>query len=192
MFTKRQIINTAMCLAIALPAAGCSTRPRTFSAMVTPVDGTAPLAQSEVLAFTNCDKQVRQGRKSGFATVAVTGAATTVGLYGGAGIATSGIAGGSLSAAGATAAAAVPIIGFAAAFGMNRLIRSGRERKYKRTMATCMNELGYTVIDWTKVPKKQPATATLAPPPIRTGPASPAAPVASPASALASASSPGN
>lgn len=43
------------------------------------------------------------------------------------------------------------------------MIRSGREKKYKRTMTACMNELGYTVIDWTKVPKKQPATAILAP-----------------------------
>lgn len=192
MFTKRQMINVAMCLAIALPAAGCSTRPRTFSATVTPVDAAAPLAQSEVLAFTDCDNQVRRGRKSGFASAAVTGAATTVGLYGGAGIATSGIAGGSLSAAGATAAAAVPIIGFAAAFGMNRLIRSGRERKYKRTMATCMNELGYTVIDWTKVPKKQPATAKLAPPPTRTEMGSPAASTVTPAPALAGASNPGS
>lgn len=192
MFTKRQIINTAMCLAIALSAAGCSTRPRTFSATVTPVDSTVPLAQSEILAFTNCDSQVRQGRKNGFTTAAVTGAATTVGLYGGAGIATSGIAGGSLSAAGATAAAAVPIIGIAAAFGMNRLIRSGRERKYKRTMTTCMNELGYKVIDWTKVPKKQPATATLAPSPIRMNLSAPVTPKVSPGSDLANASSPGN
>lgn len=192
MFTKRQIINTVMCLTIALSAAGCSTRPRTFSATVTPVDGTTPLAQSETLAFANCDQQVRQGRKSGFTSVAVTGVATTVGLYGGAGIATSGIAGGSLSAAGATAAAALPIVGFAAAFGMNRLIRSGRERKYKRTMATCMNELGYTVIDWSKVPKKQPATAKLAPPPIRTEMGSPAASTVTPAPALADANNPGS
>lgn len=192
MFTKSQITNIALCLAIALPAAGCSTRPRTFSATVTPINNAAPVPQSEALAFANCNAQVRQGRQSGFAKAAVTGAAATVGLYGGAGIATSGIAGGSLSAAGASAAAAVPIIGFAAAFGMNRLIRSGREKKYKRTMATCMNELGYTVVDWTKVPKKQPATATLAPAAITTS-STEGAPTEAPANpTLASVTGPGN
>lgn len=57
--------------------------------------------------------------------------------------------------------AAIPFVGLAAGFGVNRLIRSGKERKYKRVMTECMGELGYEVVDWARAPKRQPGTATL-------------------------------
>jgi hypothetical protein len=55
----------------------------------------------------------------------------------------------------------MPVIGIAAAFGVNRMIRSGRERSYRKHMTTCLGELGYEVVDWTRMKKKQPGTATL-------------------------------
>jgi hypothetical protein len=57
--------------------------------------------------------------------------------------------------------AAIPIVGFASAFGVSRAIRSGRERSYKKHMGQCLGEFGYSVVDWTRVKKKQPATAML-------------------------------
>ncbi len=59
------------------------------------------------------------------------------------------------------------------------MIRSGKERKYKRVMTDCMGEFGYEVIDWTKAPKKQQGTAIRREAPINpavTPAAEPAAP----------------
>lgn len=151
----------ATCIAVILACPGCSTKPRNFSVTVAPAASGQASAQTESEAFSACNAMVRSGLKGNFASALATGAATSAGVYGGAGLATAGIAGSSLSAAGATAMAAVPLVGFAAAFGMNRMIRSGRERKYKRTMTECMQQLGYDVVAWNRVPRKQPATATL-------------------------------
>jgi hypothetical protein len=43
------------------------------------------------------------------------------------------------------------------------MIRSGKERKYRRLMGDCLHEFGYEVTDWTKAPKKQKGSATLVP-----------------------------
>lgn len=153
-------IKLATCLAAALASSGCSTRPRQFSASVMPV-GAAPLAEGRAAAdFTTCDRLVRGGHRSGFAAAAATGAVGGAAALGGAvAVGTSGVIGGSMSAAGAAAAAAMPIFGIAAAFGVNRMIRSGKERKYKRVMADCLHEYGYDVTDWTRTHKKESGTA---------------------------------
>ncbi|ANY19137.1 hypothetical protein A6F68_00604 [Tsuneonella dongtanensis] len=158
--------TTAICLVAAFAASACSTKPRQFSAQVRPVAATQPqtgLQQTERAAYTTCDQMVRHGRKSGFASAAATSGAGVAGMAGGAGLAFTGLGGGSLASAGATAAAAMPIVGFFAAFGMNRAIRGGREKGYRKHMTTCMDEMGYQVVDWSRAPKKQSGTAMLVP-----------------------------
>ncbi len=155
-------IQFAICLATALATTACSTRPRTFSAMVDPIGGAPLVATSEGTTFTTCDQLVRSGRKSGFAAAAAQSAATGVGLFAGAaGVAASGTVGIGATAGGAVLSAAIPFVGIAAGLGINRLIRSGRERKYKAGMTSCMQEFGYDVVEWNRAPKKQPGTATL-------------------------------
>jgi hypothetical protein len=156
--------NLAACLVAALACSACSTKPRTFSATVRPASASLAANPGEAQTFATCDQLVRRGHKGNFASAAASGAAGTAGAMGGAGLALTGLGGGSLSAAGATAAVAMPVIGLAAAFGMNRMIRSGREKNYRKNMSLCLGELGYEVIDWTRMKKKQPGTATLATP----------------------------
>ena len=161
MNTNRRLLA---CLAAALASGACSTKPRTFSAMVQPVGTLPPEARNEALSFASCDQMVRKGRNSGFAAAAASGAAAGGTMFAGAaGVAASGTIGIGASATGAVLMAAVPVVGLVAGFGVNRLIRSGHERKYKRTMSACMTEFGYEVTDWTRAPKKQPGTATRQP-----------------------------
>jgi hypothetical protein len=157
-------LHLATCLVVVLACSACSTKPRTFSATVRPASAALAVNQSEVQTFATCDHLVRKGHKGNFASTAASGAAGTAGAFGGAGLAMTGLGGGTLSAAGATAAVAMPVIGIAAAFGMNRMIRSGREKKYRKNMSLCLGELGFDVVDWTRMKKKQPGTATLASP----------------------------
>jgi hypothetical protein len=56
--------------------------------------------------------------------------------------------------AAAAATAAMPVVGLLLGFGVSRMIRSGRERKYKRAMATCLAEYDYTVADWNKAKRR--------------------------------------
>lgn len=153
-------------VAVALSASACSTKPRQFSAQVRPVAGTPLAATSgprEGVAYTSCDAMVRKGRKSGFASAAAMSGAGAVGAVGGMGVAFTGLGGGTLASAGATAAAAIPVLGIVAAFGMNRAIRGGRERGYRKHMTACMDEMGYQVVDWSRAPKKEHGTASLSP-----------------------------
>lgn len=149
----------ALCIAAALASSACSTKPRKFSASVRP---TAVNAQQQDRAeiFATCDQLVRMGHKSGFVAAAATGAAGGAGALGGA-VAGVGITG-SFSTVGSGALVTMPVVGFAAAFGVNRMIRAGRERNYKKTMASCLAEYNYAVVEWTRMKKKQTATATLA------------------------------
>ena len=149
------------CLAAALASSACSTKPRTFSAMVQPLAPQLAEGPSEAQRFTTCDELIRKGYKTDFASAAATGAAGGAGAVGG-GVAAF-AASSTLAGAGQAVAVAMPVIGIAAAFGMNRMIRSGRERKYKRTMSACMTEFGYEVTDWTRAAKRQPGTATRQP-----------------------------
>jgi hypothetical protein len=155
----------ALCLIAALATGACSTKPRKFSATVRPspvVDQLAP-ASDHSLVFDDCNRMVRAGRKGGFASAAGTGlagigsAALTTGTLVFNGAVTSGSAWGPSAAA----SAAVPVVGIAFAIGVNRLIRSGREKSYRKHMSICLGEFGYEVVDWTRVKKKQSATAML-------------------------------
>lgn len=156
--TKRAIAAAAV---TALSLSACSTRPRNFAAQVsTPV--------ADRVAFENdyrtCDALVRSGHESGFRTAA-TGAAVGAGA-GAAGVgafaaSTGGAASGwggvgaGLGAAAAAATLAVGVVGF----GVTRMIRGGKERKFKRNMSACLGEYGYEVAEWDKLKKKDDSAA---------------------------------
>ena len=78
-------------------------------------------------------------------------------------MAASGTVGIGATTAGYALTAAIPFVGIAAGIGMNRMIRRGREKGYRKHMTTCMGELGYEVADWTRAAKKQRGTASLMP-----------------------------
>ena len=102
---------------------------------------------------------VRRGHTSNFKGAATTALATGVGTVGaGAAIASAGVVG--ISSSGAVAAAAtvaMPVVGVLVGFGISRAIRSGRESKFKRAMATCLGEYGYSVENWSKLHKHDDA-----------------------------------
>ncbi len=154
--------STVVLLVVALSASACSTKPRSFSATVTPVATSQIAAQPETDVFVTCNTLVRKGHKGNFAAAAASGGAAGLAMFGGAAaVAASGTVGIGVTTGGAVLSAAVPVVGLLAGFGVNRMIRSGRERKYKRIMSDCMQEMGYEVTDWTRAPKKQPGSATL-------------------------------
>ncbi|MDP3677034.1 MAG: hypothetical protein Q8R44_18345 [Novosphingobium sp.] len=138
---------------------GCSTRPRNFTAELS-----APVPDR--MAFENdfrtCQTLVRQGHRNGFRSAA-TGLAVGSGAVG-AGLAVGSMTAGgvysSYGAAGAAAGAALmattAVVGIAG-FGLTRLIRGGKERKFKRAMDACLTEYGYSVGSWAKVHKKDDA-----------------------------------
>ena len=140
--------------AAALVLSGCSTRPREFSAALA-----APIAERETYrqTFADCRAMVRAGHSRDFKATAATALATGAGTVGSAmAMVGAGVVGPFTAGAGAVAAtAALPVVGVLAGFGVSRAIRSGKERKYKRAMGTCLDEYGYTVASWDTVGKKQ-------------------------------------
>ncbi|QKG72004.1 hypothetical protein [Erythrobacter mangrovi] len=148
----------ACLVALSVMAAGCSTRPRNFSANIS-----APVADR--MAFENdyrtCEKLVRAGHSSNFKGAAATLATTGVATVGaGAAMMSTGLGGVNIATgAASTSLAAVPVIGILAGFGVSRAIRGGKERKYKRAMGNCLAEYGYPVGTWTKLKKRDDAAA---------------------------------
>ena len=139
----------------AMLVTGCSTRPRNFTAELS-----APVADR--MAFENdfrtCQSLVRQGRKSDFKAGAATALATGVGTVGaGAAMAGAGMVGITGGGAAAAASMAMPVVGVFLGFGVSRMIRSGKEGKYKRAMDACLDEYGYGVSRWSAVKKKEDA-----------------------------------
>ncbi len=151
----------ALSLASLALVSGCSTKPRNFQPIVAPPPASSAAFQKVV---DDCVVMVRSGRTSGFANAVLIGAGGTVaGIAGG--VAATSIAlsnatsvGGAVGAGGA-GAAVFPIVGIAVGFGISRAIRSGREKKIKTAMTTCLGEFGYTVAGWEvirKTKKKAP------------------------------------
>ena len=142
--------------AVALLVSGCSTRPRNFT-----VGLSAPVPSRSAFEsdFRTCELLVRQGRnadfKSGAAQVLATGAGA---LGSGAAMVGTGMVGITTGGAAAAAATAVmPVIGVFVGVGVSRVIRSGKEGKYKRSMDACLTEYGYSVDSWARVRKKEDA-----------------------------------
>ncbi len=140
----------------AMLVTGCSTRPRNFTAELS-----APVADRMAFEseFRTCQTLVRQGRKNDFRSGAATALATGVGTVGaGAAMAGTGLVG--ITTGGGAAAAAsmaMPVVGVFLGFGVSRMIRSGKEGKYKRALGACLDEYGYGVSRWSTVKKKEDA-----------------------------------
>ena len=141
---------------VAMLVTGCATRPRNFTAELS-----APVADRMAFEsdFRTCQTLVRQGRKADFKSGAATALATGVGTVGaGAAMAGTGLVGITTGGgAAALATAAMPIVGVFLGFGVSRMIRSGKEGKYKRAMDACLDEYGYGVSRWSAVKKKEDA-----------------------------------
>lgn len=135
---------------------GCSTRPRNFTAELSaPVPDRAAFEGD----FRTCQMLVRQGRTSDFKAGAATALATGIGTVGaGAAIVGTGMAGITTTGGAAVAAtAAMPVVGLLLGFGVSRMIRAGKEGKFKRAMDACLTEYGYSVDSWAKVNEKEDA-----------------------------------
>jgi hypothetical protein len=138
----------------ALAVSGCSSRPRYFTASLNPPTADAPSFERDMAL---CRNLVAQGNRSGFKTAALKiGGGAVAGI--GSGVAIAAVAPLTVTTIG-VASYAMPVVGFAAGFGISRAIRSGREKKLKQALANCLAEYGYAVEQWT--PTKRPKTMSL-------------------------------
>ena len=148
--------NICALVGVAMLVSGCSTRPRNFTAELS-----APVVDRMAFEgdFRTCQTLVRQGRTADFKSGAAAMLATGVGTIGaGAAMAGTGLVG--ITTGGGAAAAAsiaMPVVGVFLGFGVSRIIRSGKERKYKRAMVTCLDEYCYGVSRWATVKKREDA-----------------------------------
>lgn len=134
----------SMAIAAVLLSA-CSTRPREFRAQL---EAPPPDAQTFERDMRRCQIMVRRGVKKDF-----TGTAAQAMLGTGGGIGAGALAGGlgtTLSSSVGIGASAMFVVGPLVGFGVSRAIRSGREKKYKEALGSCMAEYGYGVADWQK------------------------------------------
>ena len=170
----------AVLAATALLIGGCSSRPRQFApTLKTPASNQATYDKD----YLTCRTLVGKGYKSDFKATALTlGIGTAAGLGGGLAVgavvistttptlATLGL---NASAAGIGAASvAFPIIGIGVGFGVSRAIRSGREKRIKTALASCLGEYGHSVDGWTLVKKaKSQSTAPTPAPAVADAPA---------------------
>jgi hypothetical protein len=123
----------ALLALVATTASGCSTRPREFRAQ---------LAQPAAVP-ANFDRDmrfrqvlVRRGVKKDSA-----GSAAQVALL-------AGSLGTTFSSSIGLGASGMFVAGPLVGFGVSQVIRSGRERKYRAALTTCMAEYGYSVAGW--------------------------------------------
>jgi len=139
----------------AMLLSGCSTRPRNFAASVSePVADRTSFEKD----YRTCQALVRAGRSNNFKAAAATALATGAGTVGsGMAMAGAGMVGITSSGGAVVAVAAMPVVGVLAGFGVSRMIRTGKERKFKRAMTACLSEYGYAVEGWTKLHKRDDA-----------------------------------
>ncbi len=137
---------------IAMLVSGCSTRPRPFVATLAAPAASETAYQSDL---ETCRTLVRKGVKTGFKDAAVITGVGVAGAAGaGAAVTGAGLVGiGTSGGAAAAATAGLLIVPLGLGFGVSRLIRSGREKKYKAAMGNCLAEHGYSVSAWTPAKK---------------------------------------
>ena len=153
MHISRKSALAAAALATAL--SGCSTRPRNFAAEVsTPVADRLAFEQD----YRTCTRLVASGHQGNFKAAAATGLAGAAGTVGATAAAAT-VGGIGIGGATTAASVAIPGIGLLAAFGVNRAIRGGKERKFKRNMGACLGEYGYEVAEWEKLEKRDDSAA---------------------------------
>jgi cell division septation protein DedD len=146
-------------LAVVVLIGGCSTRPREFRAKLATPAPDQPAFERDLQI---CQVLVRKGVRGNFAqTAAQLGVGAAVGTGVGAAVTTAALSSagtgisslGNIAAAPAAGAAAAFIVAPLAIFGVSRVIRSGREKKYKAALGTCLTEYGYTASGWEKQKK---------------------------------------
>lgn len=135
----------ALLALVATTASGCSTRPREFRAQ---------LAQPAAVP-ANFDRDmrfrqvlVRRGVKKDSAGSAAQVALSSGGGGDVAGGALAGSLGTTFSSSIGLGASGMFVAGPLVGFGVSQVIRSGRERKYRAALTTCMAEYGYSVAGW--------------------------------------------
>jgi len=142
-------------VAMAMLAAGCSSRPREYRATLAApptAEAQAKFAadQAECRELLVAGKLDKDGRLASAGAGAAAGAATAVG---GAALASSaGLYGGM-----AVASATVVLIPFAAVGGawmMANAKRSKKEKIIQQAMAGCLTERGHTILGWEKTGEK--------------------------------------
>jgi hypothetical protein len=151
---KHGLMATLLGAALLLPA--CSSRPRAFepSLAALPAD-----QQKFALEYATCERLLvegtldSQGRLASAATaagaVATVGtaggvAATSAGLYAGAGIAS-------------LTLVALPFVAIGSAWGVAKAKQKRKEAAIKRVMAGCLEDRGYKVVGWTRAARSTPA-----------------------------------
>lgn len=147
--------RAALMACIAVCASGCSTRPREFRpTLASPTTDQSKFDET----LLQCQVMVRRGVKGNFATTAAQlGAGSAGGIAASAlaasafsGATTSGFVNGAAITAGGSA---LLVVGPLAGFGVSRLIRTSREKKYKAALGTCLSEFGYSAQGWDKQKK---------------------------------------
>lgn len=151
MFVKR--LSAALAVALLLQA--CSSRPREF----TPALAAAPADQTKFDAdYQTCRQLLADGKLNSAGRLAsgAAGAAAgaTVAVVGGAAASSAGFYTG-LAVAGATVVA-LPFVAVAGAWGLAKSKKKKKERAIQTAMTGCLEERGYQVASWDRLPKQRP------------------------------------
>jgi hypothetical protein len=142
---------------LAVTVSGCSSRPRQFTATLSPPASDETQYEQDL---AKCTMLVRNGVGSNFkSAVAQSVGGTAAGFAAGVGVASvTNAAGGGFATTIGLAGYSIPFFGIASGFGISRAIRSGREKKLKSRMSACLDEYGYKVETWVVQKKKKPNT----------------------------------
>jgi hypothetical protein len=149
--------GAAVCVAALM--AGCSTAPREFRAtLAQPV----PQNSNFDADMRQCQVLVRKGVTRNFSGTAAQLVVGTGGSIAAGSVA--GSAGSTLGAVAGLGSAAMLAAGPLLAAGVASAIKSGREKKYRAALGTCLDEQGYQVAGWERQKKltKAEVAATVA------------------------------
>jgi hypothetical protein len=142
--------------ALALLLAACSTAPRDFTPTLT---GSAQPQPDFAADLADCKSQVAAGRRSDFnnsGRAASVAAGSAIGV--GAGLATGASAASGMGMMAGTAGAAGLAAGFVVAAPLaiivvSKSVRARKERDIKTATTTCLQERGYVVEGWSRMPR---------------------------------------
>jgi hypothetical protein len=140
--------HIASLIVITASLSACSTRPREFRAVLD-----KPAAEQDAFEkdLFKCQIMVRRGIKGDFKTTAGQALAGGGGFMAAGSIAASALSTStSLGTAIGTSAAFASVGGPLVGFGVSRIIRSKREKKYRASLNSCLSEYGYSVASWEK------------------------------------------
>jgi hypothetical protein len=148
---KSKIAAGAMIACLTLE--GCSSRPREFTPIFTPV--TASQAEFDA-TYATCQQLFVAGKLDSSGRAGSAGAGAAAGAAGAAvgstaAAATAGYAGMAVAAA---TVVLLPFVILGGAWGMSRMKRAKKEHAVKAALEGCLAERGYHVAGWSKSVKK--------------------------------------